>query len=300
MTGAELAEHLENQRKADQVRKQLAQARAVAPGVDDDSESDDSDEEGEPAGRAMESADAKGGVRPAKDSVHRSVMAEPGGQSGGLDVSRRGLLDEFVDEGDISALSFDIYVRNTAASRPNSRLLTQRFRMFPYVERRRRVDAYGEVIDVDGWLRRGEDAGDKAKEESRREGKRERPEDSKVRSELAVLFKALSQVLKPAEVPPTKFVSVLHRFQPLCSFLLLDLDGKVDGRALKTLVPQINPKAAVSIFVSLGPSIHLLMWAITADFRRLLTSQCGGSDRVLCSDDVLHGQRLLSDEWNIV
>ena len=28
--------------------------------------------------------------------------------------------------------------------------------MFPVVERRQKVDGYGEVIDVDGWLRRGE------------------------------------------------------------------------------------------------------------------------------------------------
>jgi cleavage and polyadenylation specificity factor subunit 2 len=30
-----------------------------------------------------------------------------------------------------------------------------RFRMFPVVERKRRVDVYGEAIDVEGWLRRG-------------------------------------------------------------------------------------------------------------------------------------------------
>ena len=27
--------------------------------------------------------------------------------------------------------------------------------MFPVVERKRRVDAYGEAIDVEGWLKRG-------------------------------------------------------------------------------------------------------------------------------------------------
>ena len=63
--------------------------------------------------------------------------------------------------------TFDIYVKASYTPQPRSssdaltayqpdvdRPLT-RYRTFPVVERKRRVDAYGEAIDVEGWLRRG-------------------------------------------------------------------------------------------------------------------------------------------------
>jgi len=51
---------------------------------------------------------------------------------------------------------------------------TQRFRMFPYVEKKRRVDEYGETVDVGMWLRKGkvleEDAeSDEVKEMKKRQ-----------------------------------------------------------------------------------------------------------------------------------
>lgn len=56
--------------------------------------------------------------------------------------------DEFVDEQETTA--FDIYVKGGSRH--------QRLKMFPFVDRRRKVDVYGEVLDVDGWLRRGDGA----------------------------------------------------------------------------------------------------------------------------------------------
>lgn len=38
-----------------------------------------------------------------------------------------------------------------------------RYRMFPMIERRRRVDAYGEVLDVGAWMRRGKALEEEAK-----------------------------------------------------------------------------------------------------------------------------------------
>jgi cleavage and polyadenylation specificity factor subunit 2 len=56
-------------------------------------------------------------------------------------------------------LSFDIYLKGNV-SKANSFFKNvgsqvQRFRMFPYVEKKRRVDEYGETIDVGMWLRKG-------------------------------------------------------------------------------------------------------------------------------------------------
>lgn len=83
-----------------------------------------------------------------------------GGFTGGA-----GAWDEFLlEEGAAPSTTtrkgqtFDIYVKQSYAPRllSESRSSTlQRYRTFPVVERKRRVDAYGEAIDVDGWLRRG-------------------------------------------------------------------------------------------------------------------------------------------------
>lgn len=80
-----------------------------------------------------------------------------------------GAWDEFLDDDTVPTTtttttttkiqkqSFDIYVKPfylplPLSSRPTS---LPRPRMFPVPERKRRVDAYGEAIDVEGWLRRG-------------------------------------------------------------------------------------------------------------------------------------------------
>jgi cleavage and polyadenylation specificity factor subunit 2 len=56
-------------------------------------------------------------------------------------------------------LSFDIYLKGNVSKAntffKNVGSTTQRFRMFPYVEKKRRVDEYGETIDVGMWLRKG-------------------------------------------------------------------------------------------------------------------------------------------------
>ena len=83
------------------------------------------------------------------------------------------------DDSGRQMLSFDIYLkgnvsRATSFFKKSTGKENQRFRMFPYVEKKRRVDEYGEVIDVAMWVRRGkimeEEAGDEeAKERKRQE-----------------------------------------------------------------------------------------------------------------------------------
>jgi cleavage and polyadenylation specificity factor subunit 2 len=55
--------------------------------------------------------------------------------------------------------SFDIYVKGhltkTATFFKTSDAGTPRYRMFPYIERKRRFDDFGEIIDVSAWLRKG-------------------------------------------------------------------------------------------------------------------------------------------------
>jgi len=46
--------------------------------------------------------------------------------------------------------------------------------MFPYVEKKRRVDSYGETVDVGMWLRKGKALEEDAETEEARVSKRSR------------------------------------------------------------------------------------------------------------------------------
>ena len=56
-------------------------------------------------------------------------------------------------------LSYDIYLKGnvskTSTFFKTAKGQAQRFRMFPYVEKKRKVDEFGETVNVEAWLRRG-------------------------------------------------------------------------------------------------------------------------------------------------
>lgn len=59
----------------------------------------------------------------------------------------------------LKQMSFDIYVKGHQTKTSNffktSDTGAPRYRLFPFVEKRRRFDDFGEVIDVSAWLRKG-------------------------------------------------------------------------------------------------------------------------------------------------
>ena len=77
-------------------------------------------------------------------------------------------------------LSFDIYLKGNVSRAvsffKSAGKENQRFRMFPYVEKKRRVDEYGEVIDVALWVRRGQIMEEEAEDEEAKERKRQEEE----------------------------------------------------------------------------------------------------------------------------
>ncbi|EFP74372.1 uncharacterized protein PGTG_00328 [Puccinia graminis f. sp. tritici CRL 75-36-700-3] len=202
LEGEELEEYLEEERRAQERKAKAAAMLARSRQLMEDEESDESGSDSESETDAIAVARTLTGAGPS--------------------------WDEFVDEKE--PMAFDIYVKGGSATRFSGGR-TQTFRMFPVVERRRKVDGYGEVIDVDGWLKRG-DAVDETIQRVESGGRKAPKEDL-----LSML---------PVD-PPSKFVANTETIQVKCSVLTIDLDGKADGRALKTIIPQINPKTVVLI-----------------------------------------------------
>ncbi|KAF8969461.1 beta-lactamase-like protein [Flammula alnicola] len=133
-------------------------------------------------------------------------------------------------------LSFDIYLKGNVSKSTSFFKNTgqgQRFRMFPYVEKKRRVDDYGETIDVGMWLRKGKVLEEEAESEDVKDYKRRAlaEEDAK----------------KAIKEPPSKYVTNEIEIQLACRLLFVDMEGLNDGRAVKTIVPQVNPRKMIIV-----------------------------------------------------
>ena len=50
---------------------------------------------------------------------------------------------------------------------------------------------------------------------------------------------------KAIREPPSKFVTTTVEVQLACRLLFVDMEGLNDGRAVKTIVPQVNPRKMV-------------------------------------------------------
>lgn len=189
LQGAELEAYQQKERAAKEKeaahQAALARNQRMLEADEDDSDSDsDSD------------ADDEDEVRQA---LEEDIMdTEMEGTSNPMEVGKRRRADKGADgmdwgmDGDEGLtkqlLSFDIYLKGNVSKATSffksAGGQTQRFRMFPYVEKKRRVDEYGETIDVGMWLRKGkvleEDAESDEAKDFRKRAQAE--EDAKVSS----------------------------------------------------------------------------------------------------------------------
>ncbi|KAH9938343.1 cleavage and polyadenylation specificity factor subunit [Fomitopsis serialis] len=240
LQGAELEEYLAKERavqekeaaqKAAQARAQrILEADEGEDDTDEDSEAESDDEENE-VEEALddELMDTDDGAPPqAPPNGRMKRKSQKGGTGEGKDW-----IDDVGDEL-AQKLSFDIYLKGNvskATSFFKSEGQTQRFRMFPYVEKKRRVDEYGETVDVGMWLRKGKVLEEDAESEEVKEMRRRAEEEAK----------------KAPTEPPSKFVRTEVDVQLACRLFFVDMEGLNDGRAVKTIVPQVNPRKMIIV-----------------------------------------------------
>lgn len=261
-------DELESYRSAEEEARQLirdeaAKARAVLArsrrrieadeGDESDSDSD-SDEEGAGTGDGAlgEFAEPGSSMRKRKHQVAFEEVGEL--QGDGLKQS---------DES--NNVSFDIYLKGNAsratsffgksAGMGSQHGAGSRFRMFPFFERKKRIDAFGEVIDVGRWkAKRGEMDADGDGVEGNRSG----PgldanaallnESNPINSYDQALEKRRdAREKKKLEAPPSKFVEEKLEVSFSCQLFFVDMSGLNDGRALKTLIPQLHPRRLIAV-----------------------------------------------------
>jgi cleavage and polyadenylation specificity factor subunit 2 len=181
LQGTELEAFLKKERAAKEKQAaqqaQLARNQRMLEADEDDSESEsDSDAEEDEVSRALGAA---------------SLDTSSGLMSSGRRKSEKNMDNDWSLDGDEGLtkqlLSYDIYMKGNF-SRANAFFKnvggqSQRFRMFPYVEKKKRVDEYGETIDVGMWLRKGKVLEEDAENDENKESKKQQmEEDAKVRT----------------------------------------------------------------------------------------------------------------------
>ncbi|KAI0663219.1 beta-lactamase-like protein [Cubamyces menziesii] len=247
LQGAELEEFLAKERAAKE--KEAAHQAALArtqrmleadEGQSSDSDSDDSsdsDEENEVERTLGEDLmDTTDDLKQAREgpNVSSRISKRKRGEGGAADGAEWALGVE--PEDGVTRISFDIYLKGNVAKATSffksADGQTQRFRMFPYVEKRRKVDEYGETLDVGMWLRKGRVLEEDAENEETKEARRRKEEE---------------EAKKAPREPPSKFVTSVVEVQLACRLFFVDLEGLNDGRAVKTIVPQVNPRKMILV-----------------------------------------------------
>ncbi|KAE8233183.1 hypothetical protein CF326_g1779 [Tilletia indica] len=248
--------HKASLEKTAQQRLVQARQRRTLEADEDDSDSDDSDsgseDDGDDFGELGGSAIRGGGFAEPGSSSRKRVHAvafgaaanERGRGTAAMDAQNEG-------DGVSTTLSFDIYLKGNASRAAGGFFGTRanigaggedgrsiRFRMFPFVERKRRVDAFGEVVDVGRWLNKQraeieKQAGTKAKAPETEEQIKQR--------------KILADRERARLAPPTKFSSETIEVAFRCKLAFVEMEGLNDGKAHKLLIPQLFPRRLVLV-----------------------------------------------------
>lgn len=179
LQGTELESYLAKERviKEKEAAQQAAivrNQRMLEADEDESDEESDSDEEDE-VERALneDQMDTIDGDSPVTTSTRRRKAEKTEDNTDwGLDM------DDGLTK---TLLSFDIYLKGNVSKATSffksTGGYTQRFRMFPYVEKKRKVDEYGETVDVGMWLRRGKVFEQEAESDEMKEAKRKQAEE---------------------------------------------------------------------------------------------------------------------------
>ncbi|KAK0191164.1 beta-lactamase-like protein [Armillaria mellea] len=234
LQGAELEAHLQKERAAKE--KEAAHQAVIARNQrmleadedDSDSDSEDEDEDEAEVRRALggDLMDTDDGTM---DKRRRSDKGIDGDWN--IDGGDEGLTKQM--------LSFDIYLKGNVSKATSFFKTvggqTQRFRTFPYVEKKRKVDEYGELIDVGMWLRKGKVLEEEAESDELKDYRRRQAEEDAKKAHLE---------------PPSKFVTSEVEVQMACRLLFVDMEGLNDGRAVKTIVPKVDPRKLIIVHAS--------------------------------------------------
>ncbi|BFZ53047.1 hypothetical protein PYCC9005_000070 [Savitreella phatthalungensis] len=222
LTGDELVAHneREQQRREDELARTTIQEhnRNILDGSDD--ESDDEDEQ------AVAAASA----------AHQALAAT--GSTRGVTATSTALGATVL----LTGSTFDVQ----CTADPLFYRLPGRLKMFPFVERRRRFDDYGEILRPDEFKRADQEEAEAAEaREAHKSRDRDVAAGTKRRWGEINDGDRNDQDAQDDRSVPSKLVTTTSQLNLRCRLRYIDLEGIHDGRSLKNIVESVNPRKLV-------------------------------------------------------
>ncbi|KAI0226499.1 hypothetical protein L0F63_001544, partial [Massospora cicadina] len=148
--------------------------------------------------------------------------------------------DGGADMAELLSRQFDVYVREGAVKKGG--YARAPFRMYPYLERKRKFDDYGESINPTSYATKPEAIA----------AKRERLGDPEDVPEVEEPEPAVEP-----EPEPMKAVQEHVQISLACSLQFIGLEGRSDGRSLKTILAQLAPRKLILVHGTTESTTHL-------------------------------------------
>ncbi|ORZ05984.1 beta-lactamase-like protein [Absidia repens] len=182
----------------------------------------------EAAQRAKEEREA---AQAAMIARNKTIMEEDESDTSDLDEA-----DDPMD--DLLIKQHDLYVRDSGRSGGFFKQ-AQSYHMFPYHERRKKFDDYGEAIQPDQYILATDTTRMTAADKNDVDMDLDEP------------------MLPSRDTLPTKYISNVQHVQVQCFLRYIDLEGLSDGRSITKILPQIAPRKMVIIHGNDEPTQNL-------------------------------------------
>lgn len=171
-----------------------------------------------------------------EDEEERAVIASSGALAGRSAASVLSL-----GSSALLSTSFDVYLES-----PQIAKLPARLKMFPFVEKRRRFDDYGEILRPDEFKRADEETNETetiftATKVST--GKKRKWGEMANRPDQATT----EDLLEESSTVPSKLEINDEELHLVCRLRYIDMEGLHDARSLKNIVESVNPRKLVLI-----------------------------------------------------
>ena len=160
--------------------------------------------------------------------------------------------DELSDESDMDEADdtmedllgdqFDLYVKDAGRSGGFFKQ-AQSYRMFPYLERRKKIDDYGESIQIEHYMKASD------LDRLQMEKGEENAEGANFGKEEDMVIDAVEPLLPGKDEKPMKYITTEQDVEIQCQLRYVDLEGLSDGRSMKTILPQIAPRKLVYFYI---------------------------------------------------
>ncbi|KAF7729866.1 cleavage and polyadenylation specificity factor subunit 2 [Apophysomyces ossiformis] len=180
----------------------------------------------------------------------KTIMEEDESDTSDIDEA-----DDAMD--DVLMTQYDLYVKDAGRSGGFFKQ-AQSYRMFPYLERRKRIDDYGEAIQVEHYMK----ASDMDQTQSR---KQQLGEGANFAKEDEMEVDLREPILPGRDETPTKYISTVDNVEITCLLRYVDLEGLSDGKSVKTILPQIAPRKLIIVHGRKSSTEDLLQSCLSID-----------------------------------